>query len=320
MTFDRFANAARSYRYVLWERWQKLFPPHPPCSPISWQIEPQELTDLVVRWPTNYECDEAHKWVTHILHGFRQYVRVEMALSAQPYQGIVLVEFVWKGRSHQVAIDYSDYQDQVNDACLNQAGVYFKMQYRKEGYGSDKIVPGGYVNLSNDYYKYVARLRSIKDRQAPAFDVYGRFGPSYAQEVRQRALHVLTNQHEFGYEGKMMIVRYSRSLMEAARARICIDLPGNGPFCFRLIDYLGIGACVIAPSHRTVLHVPLEDRKHIVYTRDDFSDLIELCHYYLDHKEARDELVRNSRDFYDRYLHRNQLAAYYLYKALEILR
>ncbi len=69
---------------------------------------------------------------------------------------------------------------------------------------------------------------------------------------------------------------------------------------------------MIAPQHNNELHVPLIDRENIVYVRNDLSDLIDLCRFYLEDDGAREALVRNSKSFFDKYLHRNQLAAYYL--------
>jgi Glycosyl transferases group 1 len=106
----------------------------------------------------------------------------------------------------------------------------------------------------------------------------------------------------FGHEGGGKKVRFDESLREVARSKVCIDLPGNGPFCYRLIDYLAIGSCVVARRHETVLHVPLVDRRDIVYARPDLSDLAELCEYYVKHDAEREEIARNSRKFFDRYL------------------
>jgi hypothetical protein len=58
--------------------------------------------------------------------------------------------------------------------------------------------------------------------------------------------------------------------------------------------------------------VPLEDRVHVVYCKPDYSDLEELCVYYLRNEPARRALVQNSRRFFDSFLHGGQLAAYYL--------
>jgi hypothetical protein len=82
---------------------------------------------------------------------------------------------------------------------------------------------------------------------------------------------------------------------------------------------LAVGACIIGPPHRTTMHVPLEDRRHLVYTKEDLSDLVDLCGYYLENRDERLALRAQSRLFFDRYLHREQLAAYYLNRAVNLL-
>jgi Glycosyl transferases group 1 len=310
-------GALRTWHDRLRERYLKLFPAARPGVPLSWPVDADEARGLLVRWPARYQWPGAGQWVEHLRRGLRRHVRVHEAPVEQTDEGAVTIELVRRGKVHAIVLDYSDYLDRIHRPGLERAVVYFKMQYRQGGYGTDRIVPGGYVNPSDDYYKYIPSLRSVRDHRPPDYDVYGRFGLSFAREVRRRAVEVLRGQSRFRYEGSLNVVRYHRSLEEAARARVCIDLPGNGDFCFRLIDYLGIGSCVVAARHRTVLHVPLEDRKHIVYANDDLSDFVALCQYYLEHDDERNEIARNSRDFFDRYLHRDQLAAYYLATALE---
>jgi hypothetical protein len=64
---------------------------------------------------------------------------------------------------------------------------------------------------------------------------------------------------------------------------------------------------------------PFGCRHHIIYARKDLSDLIDLCRLYLEKDDAREALRLNSRSFFDRYLHRDQLAAYYLRCCLDRL-
>jgi hypothetical protein len=65
--------------------------------------------------------------------------------------------------------------------------------------------------------------------------------------------------------------------------------------------------------------VPLEDRVHVVYCKPDYSDLEELCVYYLRHDADRRRLVENSRGFFDSFLSGRQLAAYYLAHCARLL-
>ena len=67
----------------------------------------------------------------------------------------------------------------------------------------------------------------------------------------------------------------SQHLMDIAASKVSVDLPGNGPFCFRLLDYFAVG-CLYrgCPPHRT-------------YVKDDLSDLVDVCRYYVENEEAR---------------------------------
>jgi Glycosyl transferases group 1 len=103
---------------------------------------------------------------------------------------------------------------------------------------------------------------------------------------------------------------YTQYLREIAGSRVCTDLPGEGPFTYRLVEYLAVGSCIVAYPHKARLHVPLRDREHIAYTKEDLSDLVELCDYFLRNPLERHRLAANAQSFFDRYLHRDQLAAY----------
>lgn len=292
-------------------------PPLTKPSP-TWPIAPRDLQRVRVLWPSHYEWPAASKWVHPLLTAFRHQVHTETADIAQVYKGIVLIQVFIDGKRHEVAIDYSD-RPEINLECAQRSALYFKMQFAREGYSPSKVLPGGFITNSEAVYDYLPHLRAIGDRKPKRYDVYGRFGLEFAGEIRRKACSLLADQSEFHWEGSLQVKRYSVFLSEIARSKICIDLPGNGDFCFRLIDYFAVGACVIASPHHTSLHAPLVDREHIVYAKEDLSDLIELCKFYLAHDEAREALTRNSRDFFDRYLHREQLAAYYLRSCLEML-
>lgn len=295
----------------------KLRPPLAPAVPPTWPHDPAQARRVTVRWPAAYQCPEAVKWAGPLREGLRKLVRVRRAALPQSSDGVAVFQLVYGGRVHDIAIDYWDYADRVDEKILARSACYFKMQFARGGYGSDRVLPGGYVPGSRSIYHYLPHLRAVRDCRPPAFDVYGRFGTRFARGVRERATQALTSQSDFGYEGGLQMVRYSRYLRQVARAKVCIDLPGNGDFCYRLVDYLSIGSCVIGPRPGNVFPVPLVDREQVVYTKDDLSDLVVICKHYLDRPEERDRIARNARDYFDRYLHRDQLAGYYLHESLK---
>jgi hypothetical protein len=284
----------------------------------TWPLDPRDLESVHVLWPSKYEWSPSGKWVEPLRHGLCKYVKTQRTNVPQPFKGIVMVQIVIREIVHSVAIDYSDLPH-INENCARSCPLYFKMQFSREGYPFAHIVPGGFVPNSDDIYRYLPSVRAIADKNSRCYDVYGRFGVEFASDIRRKACSFLAQQDYFRWEGSLQIKRYSLALREIARSKICIDLPGNGDFCFRLIDYFAVGSCVIAPRHRTMLHVPLEDRKNIVYANDDLSDLVDLCRSYLADDAARREVARNSRSHFERYLHRDQLAAYYLRCCLDKL-
>jgi hypothetical protein len=275
-------------------------------------VEPR-LSDAVARvhWPSQYEWPHAARWVLPIREGLSGLADVSTRTIAQPYEGIVLFEAAFATDPPQlVAIDYYDYTF-VNERCLSEVAVYFKMQHLRDGYGDPRIVPGGYVASNRSVYDHYCRLRALSDR-GPRSDVYGRFGTRYGADIRRQAVQALERQTRFGYTGGTSLVSHMQSMREAARARVCLDLPGNGPLCHRLVDYLAIGACVVAPRHAAVLPEGLHDGEHIVFCRADLADLVELCARYVEDEGARARIGEGAARFFDEHLQRAQLAGYYL--------
>lgn len=63
----------------------------------------------------------------------------------------------------------------------------------------------------------------------------------------------------------------------------------------------------------------LIDKKYTVYCKDDMSDLIELCTYYLTEEEARLEIENNAARYFDENLHYTRFSAHYLKVAMSEL-
>jgi Glycosyl transferases group 1 len=180
-------------------------------------------------------------------------------------------------------------------------------------------VPGGYISDFMLVDWYARGPRRVRDRQQFRWDVYGRFGLQFATEVRSKAIKMLKEQSRVGFYGGDRKVGFPEFLREIARSRVCIDLPGNGPFCFRLVNYLAVGACIVSVPHETAMPVPLVDRQHIIYTKPDMSDLVELCEQYVNDAPAREEVARQSREYYRKHLYWRSLSNYYLRTMLDHL-
>jgi Glycosyl transferases group 1 len=288
---------------------QRMWGLQPPCPPA--RAVPQIAGALAtIYWPSEYQHFNAAPFVRPLREGLGRLTTVETRMIPQPYKGIVMFDVRYQAETFSVAVDYYDYAF-INQECLGQVALYFKMQHLPSGYADPRILPGGYIAGRRSLYDHYCRLRELR-RRPYKFEVYGRFSTRFSAAIRCHATAILQGDSRFEFAGGTSLALYMQSLREAARARVCIDMPGNGPFCFRLVEYLAIGCCIIAPRHAAIMHADLRDREQIVYCRDDLADLADLCAHYVENDQAREAVAANAASFFDEHLHPVQLASYYL--------
>lgn len=284
-----------------------------------WSTDRSFICKLNISWPRRYEWAAAGDWVDMIRDNFRRMVSLTLTDDIpQPYQGTVVFEASIDSQRKQIAIGYSDFLP-IDADCERTVDLYFKMQFDSNGYESERVVPGGYVADGRRLYFDLKKLRKVRSSHNFDRDVFGRFSLDYSPEIRSQAHRLLVDQDLFDYGGALQKVSYREFLNEIARSKVCVDLPGLGPLCFRLINYLAIGSCVVAYPHRALLHIPLVDREHIVYCKEDMSDLVELCSYYSQNNTERERIATNARAFFDQNLHISNLSRYYLHTIIQKL-
>jgi Glycosyl transferases group 1 len=293
-----------------------------PASDAAWRVSAGELEDFEIHWPTTLGWAPIWRWVEPLFRGFRARTRVIRRDIPQRLAGTVLFEVRRRGHGHRVLINISDYPDLIHlgkSPEAEGAALEFKMQYLKGGYGVPNVIPGGFVSDSTLVDWLARRPRRIRARQQFCCDVYGRFGLNYATEIRTAAVRTLSAQSRFRFCGGGQKVDYRGFLREVATARVCLDLPGNGPFCFRLVNYLAVGACIVSPPYPVDMPEPLIADKHFVCTRADMSDLVDVCQRYVNDATAREAIAREGHAYYRRHLHWRSLADYYLRMMLDRL-
>ena len=290
----------------------------PELWPLSWPLAPGDAEAIRILWPERYGWQNEGQMLAPVRRGLEALVRVETADIPQPQHNMAVIRFQVDGRSIDVGIDFEDRP--LLHRSADALPLVFKMQHQREGYGRDNVVPGGYVSKRQDLYRHYAALRRFGDRRSDKYEVYGRFSLKYAPEVRQDVIGRLQAQQRFHFEGGLDVVTWGEYMREVCQSRMCLDLPGRGAFTHRMVEYLAVGACVLAVPHKAVLHVPLEAGEHIVYGREDHSDVVDLAARYLEDDAARARVAQNARDYFDRYLRPEQLAAYYLDRCLDVVR
>lgn len=273
---------------------------------------------ISITWPSRYQWVHTAVFVDSIRNALSRLGVLHVQPTPQRDRGVVRLPCVVDGRSHIIAIDYADHADDINRHALDECSLYIKFQHRAQGYPDSRIMPGGYPVSNTQYYHYYRAFRG-RYAGAPQAGVFGRFGHAFQGELRMRAVELLSGARDIHFLGAGRRVRYSRFLRESASARLSLDLPGNGSFTFRLPETLGLGSCLVAPRYPTILHERLEPGVHYVPIADDLSDLLDTCRYYLSHESERAKIAAAGRDYFDRYLHCDQLAAHYLRTVLERL-
>jgi Glycosyl transferases group 1 len=279
---------------------------------LSWPLPQEGLHRIVLRWPEAYAWPPQRAWLEPLRSGLSEFVRIDREWVQQPKsRGIVLLTLAVGPHSRPIAVDYSDYPE-IDETLATNVPLYFKMQYLTGGYGISSVVPGGYPS-SPGLYSLLGGARQLAANH-PKQVVYGRFSPR--NEARRRAVALLRAQQRFAFDGGFSMRRYGRHLADSAQSAVCLDMPGLGPLCFRLVDYLAVGCCIVGPRHDVSLHVPLEEGTHVSHVEPDLSNLIEVCDDLLEDETRRERLSAAAQDFFDRYLESRQLAAYYLHKIL----
>lgn len=278
-----------------------------------WTLDPALLDGLVLRWPRSTRPAVVGRMLTPVRRAIGRHVRVEVADMHQPVSSVVLMELVAGSKVYPVAIDLHDFSSFRDEELVRRCLVYFKMQHQRGGYDIPQVVPGGYLTDKSTIYFYLPYLRKLRDRQDFTCDVYGRFGLRFGADLRRRTVELLEKQRRVAFRGGLKTVSRATFLREIARSRVCIDLPGqDDAFCCRTISYLAVGACIVGTRPKNELNGPLIDRVHVAWAQDDQSDLVDLCEYYVEDDDARERMVSETRLFFDRYLHAESLAAYYL--------
>lgn len=294
----------------------------------TWPLRRDCLERLAIGWPDEYRWHPGTRhWVEPIMRGMAEHgVPVEHRPIEQPFPDSVVFEIDDRGVRHPVVIDHGDHVD-ISVEGADAALVYFKLNYSVAGYPQETVLAGGYMPASDMLYRRLRLLRARRGRPRFAYDVYGRFGLRFPSETRKRAFEILSSRRDFRYEGSLFRyeggpdkVPYKRYLVEITRAKVCVDMPNGGDLTYRLVDYLALGACVVRPRGIARLHVPPVDGEQIVYCAPDLSDLGDVCAELVRDDGRREQIARNARRYFDKYLHRRQLGAYYLFeicKALE---
>jgi hypothetical protein len=119
-----------------------------------------------------------------------------------------------------------------------------------------------------------------------------------SHETRVRAFELLRDKYDCATNGTIRGVTFHQHkrkggffLEELGRCKIALSLPGIGWDCQRYWEAPGVGAFMITPKAPLEIPDDFVSGQHVVHCKDDVSDLIELCDYYLEHEDEREAIA-----------------------------
>lgn len=147
-----------------------------------------------------------------------------------------------------------------------------------------------------------------------------------SDSIRTKALEILENKYdckENGTTKNQIMKKYKRKgtfyLQEINSAKIGLNLRGAGWDTLRFWELTGMGCFVISQKLNIKIEHPFIDGEDVIYCKDDLSDLLELCDYYLENPVEREKIAANARKKVEQF-HTDEYRASYVIKLIRSLK
>lgn len=119
--------------------------------------------------------------------------------------------------------------------------------------------------------------------------------------VRTSALTMIQDEFDCAQNGSIknqVMKKYKRKgdlyLQELARCKISLNFRGAGWDTLRYWEVPALAGFMISQKPGIVIENNFEDGKEIVFCKDDLSDLMDLCQYYLKYEDKRESIAKKS--------------------------
>ncbi|WP_345992895.1 glycosyltransferase [Sulfurimonas sp. HSL-1716] len=140
--------------------------------------------------------------------------------------------------------------------------------------------------------------------------------------IRTRALNLLEDKFDCkanGTKRNQKFSRYSRKgsfyLQELKRCKIVLNFRGGGWDTMRYWEVPAVGSLMITQKPQINIPHDFENGVHVVHCKDDLSDLVELCEYYLKNESERETMAQAGKKHLEMYHTDVKRAEYILQKA-----
>jgi len=117
--------------------------------------------------------------------------------------------------------------------------------------------------------------------------------------IRTQALQLLQSNFDCMQNGTTLsqtFKRYKRKgkfyLQELAASRIILNFRGGGWDTLRYWEIPAVGRLMISQRPGIVIPNNFEHNKHVIFCKDDLTDLTDLCAYYIKENEKREAIAK----------------------------
>lgn len=143
--------------------------------------------------------------------------------------------------------------------------------------------------------------------------------------IRTQALELLENKFDCksnGTEKNQVMSKYKRKgtfyLEELQSCKIGLNFRGGGWDTLRYWELAALGCFMISQRPQIQIENNFIEGEEIIYCKDDLSDLLELCNYYLEHEEERKKIGKNAQKKLMQH-HTNKARAHYILEKIKAL-
>lgn len=123
-----------------------------------------------------------------------------------------------------------------------------------------------------------------------------------SHSIRTQALDLLENNFDCSMNGTVknqIMKKYKRKgtfyLQELASCKIGLNFRGAGWDTLRYWEIPAVGGFMISQRPQILIENNFVDGEEIIFCKDDLSDLIELCEYYLKNETARASIAQKAK-------------------------
>ena len=151
-------------------------------------------------------------------------------------------------------------------------------------------------------------LNNLPSKKETNFKYDVAFWAVETDPIRTKALEMLEDKFDCKSNGTMksqVMSKYKRKgtfyLEELQSCKIGLNFRGGGWDTLRYWELSALGCFMISQRPQIEIENNFIDKEEIVYCKDDLSDLIELCKYYLEHEDERKRIGLNAKKKLEKY-------------------